>query len=96
MAIGILLENTIHCHVGRHGRWTCRDFRRNLIVRGVDLGSRLEQRFRYQGVKFEGCRGCPALLLDGPGHLEQRGFGVRWEAPAPHRCGWGKCETSFT
>ena len=36
-------------------------FRRNLIVRGVDLGKWLGKRFRFQGIEFEGgqeCRPC--------------------------------------
>ena len=40
-------------------------FRRNLIVRGVDLGEWIGQRFRFQGVDFESCRECrPCHWMD--------------------------------
>ena len=38
------------------------EFRRNLIVRGVDLSEWIGKRFRFQGVEFEGseeCKPCP-------------------------------------
>lgn len=40
-------------------------FRRNLIVRGVDLGAWKGKRFRFQGVDFEGCQECkPCHWMD--------------------------------
>ncbi|MEO5714917.1 MAG: MOSC domain-containing protein [Luteolibacter sp.] len=40
-------------------------FRRNLIVRGVDLKQWMGKRFRFQGVEFEGCQECrPCRWMD--------------------------------
>lgn len=40
-------------------------FRRNLIVRGVDLGGWVGKRFRFQGVEFEGSEECkPCYWMD--------------------------------
>jgi MOSC domain-containing protein YiiM len=40
-------------------------FRRNLIVRGVNLGEWLGKRFRFQGVEFEGSQECkPCHWMD--------------------------------
>ncbi len=40
-------------------------FRRNLIVRGVDLAAWVGQRFRFQGVEFEGSEECkPCYWMD--------------------------------
>jgi len=40
-------------------------FRRNLIVRGVDLAQWIGRRFRFQGVEFEGCQECrPCHWMD--------------------------------
>ncbi len=40
-------------------------FRRNLIVRGVDLAQWIGKRFRFQGVEFEGCQECrPCHWMD--------------------------------
>lgn len=40
-------------------------FRRNFIVRGVDLGAWLGKRFRFQGVEFEGAQECkPCHRMD--------------------------------
>lgn len=33
-------------------------FRRNLIVRGVDLKQWMGKRFRFQGIEFQGCQEC--------------------------------------
>ncbi|MBN8458194.1 MAG: molybdenum cofactor biosysynthesis protein [Verrucomicrobia bacterium] len=47
------------------------EFRRNLIVRGVDLSEWIGKRFRFQGVEFEGseeCKPCPWMdQVAGPG-----------------------------
>lgn len=47
------------------------EFRRNLIVRGADLGAWIGRRFRFQGVEFEGTEECrPCYWMDkvaGPG-----------------------------
>jgi molybdopterin synthase catalytic subunit len=41
------------------------EFRRNLIVRGVDLASWVGRRFRFQGVEFEGSEECkPCYWMD--------------------------------
>lgn len=49
-------------------------FRRNLIVRGVDLSAWIGRRFRFQGVEFEGSEECrPCYWMDeavGPGAEE--------------------------
>lgn len=40
-------------------------FRRNFIVRGVELGEWLGKRFRFQGVEFEGAQECkPCQWMD--------------------------------
>lgn len=40
-------------------------FRRNLIVRGVNLESWIGRRFRFQEVEFEGCQECrPCHWMD--------------------------------
>jgi molybdopterin synthase catalytic subunit len=40
-------------------------FRRNLIVRGVDLGEWVGKRFRFQGIEFEGTEECkPCYWMD--------------------------------
>ena len=42
-----------------------REFRRNLIVRGVDLSAWVGKRFRFQGVEFEGSEECkPCYWMD--------------------------------
>lgn len=47
------------------------EFRRNLIVRGVDLSAWVGRRFRFQGIEFEGSEECkPCYWMDeavGPG-----------------------------
>lgn len=47
------------------------EFRRNLIVRGADLGEWVGRRFRFQGIEFEGSEECrPCYWMDqvaGPG-----------------------------
>jgi len=41
------------------------EFRRNFIVRGVDLSAWVGQRFRFQGVEFEGSEECkPCYWMD--------------------------------
>lgn len=49
-------------------------FRRNLIVRGIDLGEWVGRRFRFQGIEFEGSEECkPCYWMDaavGPGAEE--------------------------
>ena len=41
------------------------EFRRNLIVRGVDLSMWVGQRFRFQGIEFEGSEECkPCYWMD--------------------------------
>jgi hypothetical protein len=41
------------------------EFRRNLIVRGVDLSAWVGRRFRFQGVTFEGSEECkPCYWMD--------------------------------
>ena len=41
------------------------EFRRNLIVRGVDLSAWVGQRFRFQGIEFEGSEECkPCYWMD--------------------------------
>jgi hypothetical protein len=41
------------------------EFRRNLIVRGVDLSAWVGKRFRFQGVEFEGSEECkPCYWMD--------------------------------
>lgn len=41
------------------------EFRRNLIVRGVDLSAWIGRRFRFQGVEFEGSEECkPCCWMD--------------------------------
>lgn len=49
-------------------------FRRNLIVRGVDLNAWVGRRFRFQGIEFEGSEECrPCYWMDqavGPGAEE--------------------------
>ncbi len=56
-------------------------FRRNVIVRGVDLNSLIGVDFEVQGVRFHGVEHCrPCYWMDqafGPGALELLG---RWEA----------------
>lgn len=40
-------------------------FRRNLIVRGIDLGTWVGRRFRFQGIEFEGSEECkPCYWMD--------------------------------
>lgn len=40
-------------------------FRRNLIVRGIDLGAWIGKRFRFQGIEFEGTEECkPCYWMD--------------------------------
>lgn len=40
-------------------------FRRNIIVRGVELGEWLGKRFRFQGIEFEGSQECkPCQWMD--------------------------------
>jgi molybdopterin synthase catalytic subunit len=40
-------------------------FRRNLIVRGIDLGEWVGRRFRFQGIEFEGSEECkPCYWMD--------------------------------
>jgi MOSC domain-containing protein YiiM len=40
-------------------------FRRNLVVRGVDLAAWKGRRFRFQGVEFEGSQECtPCHWMD--------------------------------
>ncbi len=40
-------------------------FRRNLVVRGVELGDWLGRRFRFQGIEFEGSQECkPCQWMD--------------------------------
>lgn len=50
------------------------EFRRNLIVRGVDLSAWVGKRFRFQGIEFEGSEECkPCYWMDeavGPGAEE--------------------------
>ena len=49
-------------------------FRRNIVVRGVELGEWLGKRFRFQGIEFEGSQECkPCHWMDRvvePGTLE--------------------------
>jgi molybdopterin synthase catalytic subunit len=41
------------------------EFRRNLIVRGIDLSAWVGKRFRFQGVEFEGSEECkPCVWMD--------------------------------
>ncbi|MCF7675796.1 MAG: MOSC domain-containing protein [Akkermansiaceae bacterium] len=50
------------------------EFRRNLIVRGVDLSAWVGKKFRFQGIEFEGSEECkPCYWMDevaGPGAEE--------------------------
>jgi molybdopterin synthase catalytic subunit len=56
-------------------------FRRNLVVRGVDLSAWVGRRFRFQGVEFEGSEECkPCYWMDqvaGPGAEEFLKSGFR-------------------
>lgn len=49
----------------KHSDLSSGEFRRNLIVRGVDLSSWVGKRFRFQGVEFEGSEECkPCSWMD--------------------------------
>ncbi len=56
-------------------------FRRNLVVRGVDLREWLGCRFVFQGVEFEGCQECKPchwmdrVVDDGAEDFLKQGFG---------------------
>lgn len=58
-------------------------FRRNLIVRGVDLSAWVGRRFRFQGIEFEGSEECR------PCHWMDEAVGPGAEEFLKHRCRGG-------